>query len=828
MLNSDISTADAIRHLSIRENDPWAVDRRRFLQLIGMGIGAGALAGPGSSLLDSVLPGAGSTAWAAGPIGPNDGVLIVLGMYGGNDGLNMVVPINDGLYYDQHGSLAIPGGDTLPLDSQTGLNPALTEFKRFWDAGQLAVVEGIGYPNPDLSHFNSMAYWMSGRTSGIPDSGWVGRWLDGYLAGSKDLFAAAEVGYSLPLHLIGEQQQGTAVPASRPAFGANDNERSQQLYAAIRRLGVGDAATWRGRVGQAAIDQLDVARTLSAVIPPNDVLPEDGFSAQLEVMAHLVNANLGFRVLTAALGSFDSHAGQPAQQSARLQELNAAVKRFFDVLSPAWESRVTIMTFSEFGRTSWSNDGAGTDHGTAAPHFVLGANVKGGRFGQRPSLAGLQRWDRMPFHVDYRDYFGSVLDGWLGGGGADVFDGRIIQNLGLFAALPGVGSTTPGGGGGGGGGGSSASTLGQFVSLSPVRLFDTRDGTGGRHRPLGAEDVVDVQVTGRAGLPSSGVRAVALNVTSVNTSHPSNFRVFPAGIDLPGSSSLNPRPGRAIPNMVIVGVGDTGKISVFNQRGTADCVIDIMGYYTANQAKRLAPLVPERLLDTRSGVGVTRGRHQGGKTIDLQVSGRGGVPTSGVDAVVLNVGSVQPTMRGYVAVWPSGENRPQISNLNYNPNMNIPNLVICKLGAGGKVSLFANAGELDLIVDVVGCFQTDGARHRAVSPSRLLDTREAIGAPSGRVKQGAEVELTVTGRGGVTNDASAVILNVTAANATSATYVTVYPNGVKRPDASSLNIAAGGTAANLVIAKVGSNGKVRLYNNSGDIDLIADVTGYFV
>jgi len=280
--------------------------------------------------------------------------------------------------------------------------------------------------------------------------------------------------------------------------------------------------------------------------------------------------------------------------------------------------------------------------------------------------------------------------------------------------------------------------------------------------------------------------------------------------------------------MVIVGVGNDGKISVYNHRGSAHCVVDIMGYYSSNEAKLLAPLVPSRLLDTRIGTGAKRARVKGGTTIDLQVSGRGGVPGSGVDAVVLNVGSVQPTARGYVAVWPKGEKRPDISNLNYSPGMNIPNLVTCKLGKGGQVSIFANAGELDLIADVVGCYKTDGARHVAVSPSRLLDTREGIGARQARVGGRSEIELTVTGRGGVATDASAVILNVTAANATSATYVTVYPRGVNRPDASSLNIAAGGTAANLVVAKVGANGKVRLYNHSGSVDLIADVTGYFI
>ncbi len=825
MLDPDINTAEAIRHLSTIETDPWAVDRRRFLQLIGMGVGAGALAGSGSSLLGMAMPGFDSSAWATGPIGPNDGILIVLGMYGGNDGLNTVVPFNDGNYYDQHGSLAIAENATLRLNSSTGLHSELTEFKRFWDAGQLAIVEGVGYPNPDLSHFNSMAKWMSGKMTGIPDSGWIGRWLDGHLAGSKDLFAAAEIGYSLPLHMIGVQQRGTAIPASRPAFGANESDRSQQIYAAVRRLGVGNPATWKGRVGQAMIDQLGVAETLAPIVPPTEELPDEDLAARMEVMARLINANLGFRVLSAGFGDFDSHAGQPSQHTARMQELNGAVERFFEVLSPTWSSRVTIMTFSEFGRTSWDNDGSGTDHGTAAPHFVLGANVKGGLYGQRPSLAGLQRWDRMPFHVDFRDYYGSVIDGWLGGGGADVFAGRTVQNLGLFAALPGVGGS---GGTGGGGGGSPGDTLGQFVSMSPARLFDTRDGTGGRRGGIRAEETVDIQVTGRSGVPSSGVKAVALNVTSVGATQTTNFRVFPTGIPLPGASSLNPRPGRAIPNMVIVGVGENGKISVFNQRGKTDCVVDIMGYYTSTQAKRLAPLVPSRLLDTRSGVGAKRGRVRGGTTIDLQVSGRGGVPESGADAVILNVGSVNPTSRGYVAVWPKGEKQPDISNLNYSPGMNIPNLVICKLGDGGQVSLFANAGELDLIADVVGCFKSDGSRHVAVAPSRLLDTREGIGAPRARVGGRGEVELTVTGRGGVANGASAVILNVTAANAAAATYVTVYPNGVKRPDASSLNIAAGGTAANLVVAKVGTNGKVRLYNNSGAVDLIADVTGYFI
>ncbi len=833
MLDPDISTSDALRHLQVADADANALDRRRFLQLVGLGIGAGALVGPTSSLLDLSLPGLDPTAWAAGPAGPNDGVLIVIGMFGGNDGLNTVVPINDQLYYGQHRSLAIRPESTLPIDAATGLNPELTVFKQFWDAGQLAIVEGIGYPDPDLSHFNSMAKWMAGSPTGIPTSGWLGRWLDGYLGGAQNLYAAAEIGQSVPLHLVGLTQRGTAVPAGRPAFGASTNANDRNVYAALRRLGAGDAATWRGRVGGAMIDQLDLATTLAPLIPSDDQLSDVPLVAEMEVMARLVNANLGLRVLSAGWGDFDSHAGQPNQQPIRMRELNAAIQRFFQVLSPAWSNRVTIMTFSEFGRTSWSNDGAGTDHGTSAPHFVLGANVRGGRYGQRPSLAGLQRWDRMPFHVDFRDYYGSLIDGWLGGGASDVLGGRAVQDLGLFARSPGVVPPTPPAGTGTVGAvtppsGGGAVVAGHFVAITPSRVCDTRDGTGGASGPIGHGQTLRVQMTDRGGVPATGVLAVAVNVTSVDATHYGYFSVFPSNEPVTGSSSLNPCPGRPVPNMAIVGVGPDGCIGVYNAFGTANCVVDVMGYVRKEPATRLTPLVPERVLDTRVGNGAPVQRLSAGSVLDLVVAGRGGVPASGADSVVLNVAAVDPSGGGYVSVWPSGQSRPLISNLNYGAGRNVPNLVVCKLGAGGAVSLYASGGDLDLIADVVGCFSSSGAGLVAVTPTRLLDTRIGQGARQGVVSGGTEIDLAVAGAGGVAANASAVILNVTATDTASDTYVTVYPDGVGRPNASSLNVMSGDTVANLVIAKVGTTGKVRLYNHAGAVNLVADVTGYFL
>ena len=194
---------------------------------------------------------------------------------------------------------------------------------------------------------------------------------------------------------------------------ARSEERYQRQFQTVRNLSASSTDFWNHQIGQAFVDQLEVASEIAPAIP--EELPSFDLVARLEVQARLINANLGFRVLSAGWGDFDSHAGQPDQHPLRMQELNAAIRRFYEVLDPAWTTRVTFITFSEFGRTSQSNDGAGTDHGTTAPYFVFGSNVQGGLYGERPTLAGLGRWGCMAHHVDFRDYYGSVIDGWLGG-----------------------------------------------------------------------------------------------------------------------------------------------------------------------------------------------------------------------------------------------------------------------------------------------------------------------------------------------------------------------------------------------------------------------------
>ncbi len=269
------------------------------------------------------------------------------------------------------------------------------------------------------------------------------------------------------------------------------------MYDAIRSVATpAGRGPWHDALSGAFRDQVDLAATLTPILPSD---PSDGLVGRLEVAAHLINADLGFRVLEAGWGDFDSHANQPTMHADRMTEFNDAIEQFFLTLDPRWATRVTVMTFSEFGRTTFKNDGNGTDHGTANSAFVLGANVKGGTYGQHPNLAGLNRWDRVAYSVDYRSYYTSIMDSWLGGGASTVLGGTY-ENLGLFALPPGQGSaTTPIVGGGGG------STLpGYFVPLSPARVADTRDGTGGVPvRRVGPAELLTVAIAGRGGVPST-------------------------------------------------------------------------------------------------------------------------------------------------------------------------------------------------------------------------------------------------------------------------------------------------------------------------------------
>ena len=345
---------------------------------------------------------------------------------------------------------------------------------------------------------------------------------------------------------------------------------------------------------------------------------------------------------------------------------------------------------------------------------MLGARVKGGRYGERPSLAGLRRWDRAPFHVDFRDYFGSVVDGWLGGGGHEVF-GRRIDDLGLFVG-------PPLGGGSGGGALPPGASPGTLVPVAATRIADTRKGLGAARRALGPDSTLRVAVAGVGPVPPTGVRAVVANVTLVRPTQRTHFRVFAGGARRPDASTVNAPAGEAVPNLCVVPVGADGTIAVYNAAGHAHCVVDVFGYYAAHGGTRFSSLAPGRLLDTRTGVGARSRTVRAGEEIVLQVAGREGVPATGVTAAALNLTTVGASARGHVVAWRTGASRPETSNLNYVPGRAIANLAIVPVDANGRVSLWVSGGEVDLVADVVGSFGASGRdQFVPLSGSRVLE-----------------------------------------------------------------------------------------------------------
>jgi hypothetical protein len=246
------------------------------------------------------------------------------------------------------------------------------------------------------------------------------------------------------------------------------------------------------------------------------------------------------------------------------------------------------------------------------------------------------------------------------------------------------------------------------------------------------------------------------------------------------------------------------------------------------------PVGPTRILDTGAGTGAPKAAVGARKTLTVQVSGRGDVPASGVAAVVLNVTVAAPSAGGYLTAYPAGGTRPATSSLNFTSGRAVPNLVVVRLGTGGKVSLYNGSdGTVRLVADVSGYYasgsSTQPGAFTSLAPARILDTGAGTGAPKVAVKTHATLTFQVTGKGGVlTSGVSSVVLNVTAAGTTGTGYVTAYPAGTTRPTTSSLNFTASRTIANSVVVRVGTGGKVSLYNGStGTVRLIADVSGYF-
>jgi hypothetical protein len=408
----------------------------------------------------------------------------------------------------------------------------------------------------------------------------------------------------------------------------------------------------------------------------------------------------------------------------------------------------------------------------------------------------------------------------------------IVATLTSLAVVAGLAVTAPNAS-------AAVPVRGTFTPVDPVRVLDTRDGTGvaGQHRgPLGAGQVTELTIAGVGGVPSVGAGAVVLNVTATDAPGDGFVTSFPCGEARPTASNLNFTRGVDVPNQVTVKVGKDGKVCFFSN-AQVELVADLFGWYAndfaARPGYRYHELDPARILDTRDGTGTgTRAVAPlaAGEVLALDVDGAGGVPASGARAVTLNVTTADSSEAGFLTVFPCDRPRPNASNVNFDSSAPaVANLVTVRTGDDGKVCFFASAS-VNVIADVQGYFADGpGVEFTSTSPIRILDTREGLGVTGhhrGPLGRGDVFVLHVAGENGVPADARAVLLNVTATGSEGAGFITVFPCGRPRPIASNLNVVRGVDRANLVKARVGERGNICIFVQYGT-DIIADLDGWF-
>ncbi|MFD6973817.1 hypothetical protein [Streptomyces sp. NPDC059979] len=380
----------------------------------------------------------------------------------------------------------------------------------------------------------------------------------------------------------------------------------------------------------------------------------------------------------------------------------------------------------------------------------------------------------------------------------------------------------------------------EFTPHSPTRLLDSRDGTGAAQAAqVPAWGEARVKVAGNSGIPAD-VAAVVLNVTATNTKTAGHIRAYADGTERPITSNVNYAAGDSVPNLVIVPVGKNGYVNLYNHGDQGvDLIADVTGYFTRTSANGYTPTDPTRFVDTREGLGTSRGMVPGQGQFGVQIAGTRGVP-AGAKAVALNVTVTNPRAAGHLTVFPSGQITPNTSNVNFSGGQTIANSVIVPVGADGKI-IVRNGGwdPADVIVDVVGYYSPDSlSAYIPVRPVRDLDTRDTSQWRSGQLKANGYIYSTY---GEEDPTATAMVLNTTVTNTSGAGHLTVFPdpNALWQyqnkthtrpvpPNSSNLNWTAGKTVPNLVQASTGVNGIVDFWNRSGNnVDLVIDIFGVY-
>jgi uncharacterized protein (DUF1501 family) len=398
----------------------------------------------GSSLLalGSVVPGFLANTARAAQAG-KDTVLVVIEMSGGNDGLNTVIPYSDDIYHKARPTLRFTKEQVIKVDDAIGLHPSLNSFKQLLNDGHLAIVQGIGYPNPDRSHFESMDVWQSGDPKRKTGSGWIGR-------------SAAELQDkkgNVPVIQVGPNRLPLALQGAPGGVVSINNQRAYRLELGadaarqkVRRQLLEDLATPEGKDDPNDLLQfvqrrevqtyttLDrIKEVLDAEHPNANGQQYTNLGQKMGLVAKLIDKGFGARVFYVMIDGFDTHSAQAQAQPRLLQEIADSVNFLFSALKQSGnDKRVAVMTFSEFGRRVYENGSKGTDHGSGSCLFVAGPGIKGGLIGKHPSLSDLDDGD-LKYHTDFRRLYATLLDQWLGCDSTAVL-GAKFEHLDLVRA----------------------------------------------------------------------------------------------------------------------------------------------------------------------------------------------------------------------------------------------------------------------------------------------------------------------------------------------------------------------------------------------------------
>jgi uncharacterized protein (DUF1501 family) len=366
--------------------------------------------------------------------------LVVLELMGGNDGLNTLIPYADSAYPQVRSRIGIPVNSVLQLSGTLGLNPVMTGIQSLWNKNRVAIVEGVGYPNSSLSHFSSRDIWHTADPTLAQRRGWLGRWADAYIGSGADPLSCAAISQSLPRTLLADNVSVPSFVSIASYQYSTDGTYPADKNNKINTFLAENADTYEientvqgvSKLAGLAVSSSNILQSVGNGYVAGGQYPAGSLGTGLELIAQIINANVGAQILYVTYGGFDNHAGEDKSHDGLVQTVSDGIQAFFEDLDAHGKSHdVLLMTWSEFGRRVLDNASNGTDHGTSAPHFVVGDAVKPGIYGAAPSLTNLDSNGNLLIENDFRSYYGTILSDWLQADSAAIL-GASWPNLGFI------------------------------------------------------------------------------------------------------------------------------------------------------------------------------------------------------------------------------------------------------------------------------------------------------------------------------------------------------------------------------------------------------------